>query len=87
MENKSKRPQAVYAVVAKNEGKDVWLRVGSAFENRDGSTTVLLDALPLGGRLQIREYQPREAMAPREATAPRGELGQQRSFADASRVA
>ena len=60
MENNSRRPRAVYAVVPKQEGKDVWLRVGSAFENRDGSTTVLLDAVPIGGRLQIRDYQPRD---------------------------
>lgn len=60
MENNSKRPRAVYAVVPKQEGKDVWLRVGSAFDNRDGSVTVLLDAVPVGGKLQIREYQPRD---------------------------
>jgi hypothetical protein len=50
-------------VVPKPEGKDVWLRVGSAFENRDGSVTVLLDAVPMGGKLQIRDYQPRDALA------------------------
>ena len=65
MENNTKRPRAVYAVVPKQEGKDVWLRVGSAFENRDGSVTVLLDAVPIGGRLQIREYQPRDVPAAR----------------------
>jgi len=31
-----------------------WVRVGVAFENKDGSLNVLLDALPLSGRLQIR---------------------------------
>jgi hypothetical protein len=66
MEKKAKRLLAVYTVISKGEGKDVWLRVGSAFENRDGSTSVLLDALPVGGRLQIREYQPRELGQPRE---------------------
>lgn len=60
MENSSRRVRAVYAVVQKPEGKDLWLRVGSAFENRDGSTTVLLDAVPIGGKLQIRDYQPRD---------------------------
>ena len=34
--------------------KTYWTKVGSAFVNRDGSTTVLLDALPLNGKLQIR---------------------------------
>src|SRR5262245_34810331 len=66
MESNVRRPRAVYAVVPKPEGKDVWLRVGSAFENRDGSVSVLLDAVPVGGKLQIRDYQPRDAQAPRE---------------------
>ena len=65
MENSAKRFQAVYAIVPKQDGKDVWLRVGSAFENRDGSTSVLLDAVPIGGKLQIRDYQPRDHAAPR----------------------
>ena len=64
MENGSRKVRAVYAVVPKTEGRDVWLRVGSAFENRDGSTTVLLDAVPIGGKLQIRDYQPRDVAAP-----------------------
>jgi hypothetical protein len=70
MDSKAKRPLAVYTVINKGEGKDIWLRVGSAFENRDGSTSVVLDALPVGGRLQIREYQPRELGQARE---PQGE--------------
>jgi hypothetical protein len=69
MENDTKRVLAVYTVIAKNEGKDFWLRVGGAFPNRDGSLSVLLDALPINGKLQIREYTPRdegpEAQAPR----------------------
>ena len=41
----------------KNDGRDRarWVRVGVAFSNRDGSLNVLLDALPLSGRLQIRD--------------------------------
>jgi hypothetical protein len=48
----------VYAIYeAKTEPRDRsrWVRVGVAFENRDGSLNVLLDALPLTGRLQIRD--------------------------------
>jgi hypothetical protein len=37
------------------EKKTFWTRVGSAFENKDGSITCLLDALPVSGKLQIRE--------------------------------
>ena len=35
--------------------KPLWLRVGSAWANRDGSMRVVLNALPLGGELLIRE--------------------------------
>jgi len=36
-------------------GKAFWKNIGRAFTNRDGSINVLLDALPMGGKLQIRE--------------------------------
>ena len=32
-----------------------WTRVGRAFLNRDGSINVHLDALPMQGKLQLRE--------------------------------
>ncbi len=35
--------------------RSFWTKVGSAHENRDGSTTVKLDALPLNGTLQLRD--------------------------------
>lgn len=62
----TKKMQAVYTVVPKSDGKDVWLRVGSAFPNRDGSLSVFLDAVPTNGRLQIREYAPRDSAHARE---------------------
>ena len=31
-----------------------WTKVGTAHQNRDGSTTLKLDALPLSGTLQVR---------------------------------
>ncbi len=34
--------------------KTRWLRAGVAFRNRDESLTVLLDALPVSGKLQLR---------------------------------
>jgi hypothetical protein len=48
----------VYAIYeTKTDGKERarWVKVGVAFDNRDGSLNVLLDALPLSGRLQIRD--------------------------------
>ena len=56
-----------YTVVERNkDGRKFWVRVGAAFVNRDGSLNVRLDAMPVNGELQIRDYQPRES---RESTA------------------
>lgn len=49
-------------VFAINEGKGNatrWTRVGIGFVNRDGSINVVLDAVPLNGRLQIRDRKPK----------------------------
>jgi hypothetical protein len=59
-----------YTVVEWGEGKSYWLRVGNAFENRDGSLNVYLDAIPVNGRLQIRQYAPDD-----ERDAPQGASG------------
>lgn len=34
--------------------KTRWLKAGAAFVNADASITVVLDALPVAGRLQLR---------------------------------
>lgn len=43
--------------ITERDGKSYWIRIGAAFTNRDGSESVLLDALPVNGRLQIRERE------------------------------
>lgn len=53
MTNKSKM-KVVYTIIETGEGKSLWREVGTAFVNRDDSLTVLLDALPVNGRLHIR---------------------------------
>jgi hypothetical protein len=70
MQTETKNLQAVYTVIKKADGKDLWLRIGSAFPNRDGSLTVSLDAMPTNGRLQIREYHPRDGIALRSREHP-----------------
>lgn len=53
--------QAVYTVSPRGEGKkDFWCRIGTAFTNRDGSLSVLLDANPVNGKLVIRREEPKE---------------------------
>jgi hypothetical protein len=44
----------VYTVTERNE-KSFWTKIGMAFQNRDGSLTVRLDAVPINGVLQIRD--------------------------------
>jgi hypothetical protein len=64
MDDIARKPLAVYAIVERKDAKDgqqrsFWVKVGAAFANRDGSTTLLLDAFPIGtNKLQVRE--PRE---------------------------
>ncbi len=50
-------------VFAINENKELgkpnrWTKIGVAFQNRDNSITLLLNALPIGtNRLQVREQR------------------------------
>ncbi|MBL8917138.1 MAG: hypothetical protein JNM17_40910 [Archangium sp.] len=37
------------------ETRNVWVKAGSAFMNRDGSVNVYLDVLPIDGKLHVRE--------------------------------
>jgi hypothetical protein len=46
---------AIYETNTEGKERGRWVRVGVAFPNRDGSLNVLLDAIPLNGRLQIRD--------------------------------
>ena len=49
-----KAPQAVFTVV-EGPNSPIWIRIGTAFECRDKSLNVLLNALPVNGKLHIRE--------------------------------
>lgn len=37
------------------EAKSFWTKIGVAFENRDGSFSLHLAAIPVSGRLQMRD--------------------------------
>ena len=45
----------VFNIIDKGDGKSRWVKIGMAFENRDGSTNVILDCIPRDGKMQIRE--------------------------------
>lgn len=49
-------------VDASGKAKSWWTKVGVAFENRDGSWSLELSAVPVNGRLQMRDPRPREEL-------------------------
>jgi len=64
MAEKSNDKKSVFALTERDQ-KTFWTRIGAAFTNKDGSVTVQLDALPVSGRLQIREDEEREERSER----------------------
>jgi hypothetical protein len=53
-----KKVKTVYTILDRASGKPYWMRVGSAYENKDGSINVRLDAMPSTFSFQIRDFQP-----------------------------
>ncbi|MBF0104798.1 MAG: hypothetical protein HQM16_05675 [Deltaproteobacteria bacterium] len=46
----------VYVISERGENeKSVWSRIGVAFVNKDDSLNVILDAVPIKGKLHIRD--------------------------------
>lgn len=48
--------------IVQREGlqKDIWVKIGVAWTNRDGSLKVILNALPTNGEIHIRDPKPFE---------------------------
>jgi hypothetical protein len=52
----SSKPMNVYTPIQRTDGGDTfWIKVGIARVNRDNSINIYLDALPVNGKLQLRE--------------------------------
>ncbi|HEY2406885.1 MAG TPA: hypothetical protein VGI10_12830 [Polyangiaceae bacterium] len=47
-------------VITQRKDRNFWNRVGVAFVNNDGSINVKLEAVPVSGEIQIRDYVPRD---------------------------
>jgi hypothetical protein len=65
--NTTSKGPAFEAFTVRDRGENQkawWTRIGTAFENRDGSLTVVLDANPLDGRIQLRRPLPAQDDAP-----------------------
>lgn len=44
--------------------KTIWIKLGRGFLNKDQSITLLLDAYPVGTKIQVRREPKREARTP-----------------------
>ena len=56
---KGKRPDYSVSTVVPAEGRERWREIGVAFASEKGGTiTVLLDALPVTGKLVLRPPKP-----------------------------
>jgi len=60
MDSNGQNMKVVFTVVERGGGKSFWTRVGVGFVNRDGSITLKLDAIPVNGTLQVREWESRD---------------------------
>lgn len=58
----------IYTIVERKDGKKLWLRIGTAFTNRDGSLTCHLDALPVNGSMHIRDLKTIDESQGQEST-------------------
>ncbi len=56
----NRKSKAVYTIIDKGAGKSIWVRIGWAHLNGDGSYNLHLDALPVNGKLQMRDWTPRD---------------------------
>jgi hypothetical protein len=45
----------------KEDDQGYWMKVGAAFRHKDGKgINIVLDALPIDGRLIVRQYEPKK---------------------------
>ena len=58
--------KAVYTIVERGPEKKYWVRIGTAFPNRDQSLNVKLDATPVNGQLHIRDQEPYDPTRPKK---------------------
>jgi len=78
MENKNLK--IVYTITERGE-RHRWNRIGVGYVNRDGSINVKLDAIPVNGTMQLRDWTPRDDMPGQEGKQG-GEVGQSRDGRD-----
>lgn len=69
MESRKDTTMKTVFTIVENKGRSYWTKVGIGFVNTDGSITLKLEALPVNGQLQVRDYESREDFLARRAQA------------------
>ena len=69
-------------VITQRKDRNFWNRVGVAFVNNDGSINVKLEAVPVSGEIQIRDYQPRDELAAGSGRAHSRDLIEEEPYAE-----
>lgn len=47
--------------ITERDDKSYWNKIGVAFTNKDGSINLILDSIPISGKMQVREkFEDRE---------------------------
>ena len=71
-----KRMYKVICPIERKDGGTYWMRLGNGHTNKDNSINLYLDAMPVNGKLQLRELteeELREREQKRSTYASRGE--------------
>jgi hypothetical protein len=69
----AKEMYRVYAIVARPKQDDYWLNIGAAFPHEDGKGfNIILQAHPIGEKIVLRVYEPKEGQAAAEAHSKKG---------------
>jgi len=64
MPQEGEKMYRVYAIVQRPKQDDYWLNIGAAFPHDDGKGfNVILQAHPIGEKLVVRLYEPKDAPA------------------------
>jgi hypothetical protein len=53
--------KAVYQIIEHERlKKPIWRRIGTAFLNRDESLNIEIESFPVGGKMHVRDFLPRD---------------------------
>jgi hypothetical protein len=70
MESKDAKAMKVVYTVVERGGKSYWVRIGIGGVNKDGSLNLKLDAVPVNGTLQVRDWEPKDDRRTESGGAP-----------------